>query len=304
MNVIPRLSRRVALKWGIASISSLLLPPVALAETLFTFFVIGDWGDPEKHQKEVAQAMVIEATATPPNMIVSVGDNFYPSGVASVTDSQWKTTFEDVYSAPQLSKPWYVVLGNHDRQGNAEAQFEYQRVNPRWHMPSRYFTHVEQLGVGVTAKFFFIDTNGHGSGEDDSKASELDRAQFDWLERELADSKAPWKFVVGHHPVFSGGYHGSSPALIQMLKPLLDKYNVQAYFCGHDHDMQHLKVDNVHYIITGSGSKARPTSMIQGSLFAAAEVGFLKASLSANVLEASWIGSDQRVLHSAVIPVG
>ena len=89
-----------------------------------------------------------------------------------------------------------------------------------------------------------------------------------------------------------------------MLKPLLDEYKVQVYFCGHDHDMQHLKVDNVHYIIAGSGSKTRPTSMIEGSLFAAAEVGFLKARLSSDMLEARWIGADQVVLHSAVIPRG
>ena len=211
MNATSILSRRAALNLGAAAISSLFLPSIALAESFFTFFVIGDWGDPEKYQKDVAQAMVMEATASPPRFMVSVGDNFYGSGVASVTDSQWKLTFEDVYSAPQLSKPWYAVLGNHDRKGNAEAEFEYQVVNPRWHMPSRYYTHVEEISEGVTAKFFFIDTNGHGSAKDDSQASELDRAQFDWLERELADSKAPWKFVVGHHLGSSGGHHGSSP---------------------------------------------------------------------------------------------
>ena len=89
-----------------------------------------------------------------------------------------------------------------------------------------------------------------------------------------------------------------------MLKPLLDRYKVEFYFCGHDHDMHNLKVDNVHYIIAGSGSKTRSTSMIEGSLFAAAEVGFLKARLSADMLEASWIGADQVVLHSALIPRG
>ena len=298
---ISKLSRRAALKLGVAATAALFMPPIARAESFFEFFVIGDWGDPEMSQLEVAHAMVLEAAQSPPNIIISVGDNFYPSGVASVTDSQWKAAFEDMYAAPQLNKPWYIVLGNHDRRANAE--FEYQKVNPRWHMPSRYFTHVESVSEGVTAEYFFIDTNGHGSDEDDSTASELESAQFDWLQHKLANTKAQWRFVVGHHPVFSGGRHGSSLRLIKILKPLLDNYKVQVYFCGHDHDMQHLKVDNVHYIIAGSGSKTRSTGMIEGSIYAAAELGFLKAKLFGDRLEASWIGTDQTVLHAAVIPV-
>jgi acid phosphatase len=126
---------------------------------------------------------------------------------------------------------------------------------------------------------------------------------LEWLDLELTRSTAKWRFVVGHHPVFSGGHHGSSLPLIRKLKPLLDRHKVQVYFCGHDHDMQHLKIDNVHYIVAGSGSKTRSTSMIEGSLFAAAELGFLRARLFADKLEASWIGTDQAMLHAAIIPV-
>ena len=170
-------------------------------------------------------------------------------------------------------------------------------------MPSRYYTHVEPVSEGVEAQFFFLDTNGRGSG-DESIAPGIDQEQLDWLDIQLTRSNAKWRFVVGHHPVFSGGHHGSSQPLIERLKLLLDRHKVQIYFCGHDHDMQHLKVDNVHYIIAGSGSMTRPTSMTEGSLFAAAELGFLRSKLFADRLEASWIGIDQAVLHSAIIPSG
>jgi acid phosphatase len=277
------------------------MPTVALAESLFTFFVIGDWGDPDKHQKEVARAMVAEADKFQPRLIISVGDNFYPNGVASITDPQWKTAFEDMYSAPSLKLQWYAVLGNHDERGSDEAEFAYQQIDSRWHMPSRYYTHVEPVSEGVEAQFFFLDTNGNG---DEDTASGLDQPQLEWLDLELTRSTVKWRFVVGHHPVFSGGHHGSSLPLIRKLKPLLDRHKVQVYFCGHDHDMQHLKIDNVHYIVAGSGSKTRSTSMTEGSLFAAAELGFLRARLFADKLEASWIGTDQAVLHAAIIPVG
>ena len=33
-----------------------------------------------------------------PDFIISLGDNFYSKGVASVTDSHWQESFENVYS--------------------------------------------------------------------------------------------------------------------------------------------------------------------------------------------------------------
>ncbi len=48
------------------------------------------------------------------------------------------------------------------------------------------------------------------------------------LEANLALSTAPWKIVIGHHPVFSSGSgHGGSPELITNLKPILQQYGAQ-----------------------------------------------------------------------------
>jgi hypothetical protein len=66
------------------------------------------------------------------DFIVSTGDNFYPSGVASVQDPLWKRSFEDVYTAFSLQEEWYPVLGNHDYDGDAQAQIEYSRISRRW----------------------------------------------------------------------------------------------------------------------------------------------------------------------------
>jgi len=35
-----------------------------------------------------------------------------PAGAANVTDPQFNTCFEDVYTAPSLQVPWNLVLGN------------------------------------------------------------------------------------------------------------------------------------------------------------------------------------------------
>jgi hypothetical protein len=51
------------------------------------------------------------------------------------------------------------------------------------------------------------------------------------LEANLALSTAPWKIVIGHHPVFSSGSgHGGSPDLITNLNPILQQYGAQVMF--------------------------------------------------------------------------
>jgi tartrate-resistant acid phosphatase type 5 len=300
---IPRLSRRNILKLGVAGTAALFKPSVVFAGAIgsaLSFFVIGDWGDPKAQQKEVARAMVVTAAQTPPRLIISVGDNFYPRGVTSAKDELWKVAFQEVYDQPSLDLPWYAVLGNHDRKGNVEAQSEFGKIDPRWHMPSRYYSHIESLAEGGDVEFFFLDTTLVVGGE---VSAETDQIQFDWLDSMLTQSRAQWRIVVGHHPVFSGGHHGGTPALVDRLKPLLDRHKVQVYLSGHDHDMQHILVDGVHYLVSGSGSKTRSTGKIDSTLFAASELGFLNGTLISGRLEVRFIGIDGAVLHSAAIAV-
>ena len=76
------------------------------------FLVFGDWGrNGEQDQMEVAAQMAIAAKDIDAKFIISVGDNFYENGVASVDDPQWQTSFEKVYSAPSLQVPWHVIAG-------------------------------------------------------------------------------------------------------------------------------------------------------------------------------------------------
>ena len=44
--------------------------------------------------------------------------------------------------------------------------------------------------------------------------------------------------------------------MLPTLEPVLQKYGVQAYFCGHEHNLQYIHQQNssVHYVITGGGS--------------------------------------------------
>jgi 3',5'-cyclic AMP phosphodiesterase CpdA len=52
---------------------------------------------------------------------------------------------------------------------------------------------------------------------------------------EAIQAKPTWLLVAGHYPVFSKGSNGDTSELKTYLLPLLKKYSVHAYFCGHDH---------------------------------------------------------------------
>jgi len=301
MNSHFRISRR----WFLAAaVLSIALPRVALgAAPDATFLVIGDWGMGTDEQRKVAAQMAKTAEAIGARFVISTGDNFYPDGVKSVEDERWKTHFENVYAAPALMIPWYIAVGNHDHRGNVNAQVEYTKRSSRWRLPATYYKHTETLADGSLADFFFLDsqviTEGHGRFGGRSAAD----AQLFWLERELAASTARWKIAIGHHPVFSGGKHGNTEALVVLLKPLLERYGVQAYVNGHDHDLQHLVVGKVHYLTSGAGAKPRPTKPVEGTRFAMGErLGFMTGRVAPNVMDIEFIDAEGASLYRASIP--
>lgn len=84
---------------------------------------------------------------------------------------------------------------------------------------------------------------------------------FSDFEKRLASvsaSPVPYIIVSGHHEVWSAGEVGPITCLVDRLRPLLHKYNVSAYFCGHDHNMQHLEDDylghTVEYVVSGASN--------------------------------------------------
>ncbi|MEI9982910.1 MAG: metallophosphoesterase [Aliidongia sp.] len=182
------------------------VPAVAKAPSL-PYVVIGDWGrNGADDQHEVGVQLGKTAEKIGSHFTISVGDNFYEDGVAGVNDPQWRSSFEDIYAAPSLMKPWNIILGNHDYRGNVEAQFAYSAVSPRWRLPSRYYKKTEALGGGVSADYFYLDTSPFVTTYRNSKVKidgQQTAPQLAWLDEELGRSRAAWKIVIGHHPVYT-----------------------------------------------------------------------------------------------------
>jgi acid phosphatase len=293
-DLMPKSARvpdRRAVLGGLAALAL----PTAQAEAKaaaapVSFLAVGDWGrDGSRDQTRVADAMAAAAHALDSRFVLAVGDNFYPGGVQSPDDAQWRTSFEDVYHQPALQTPWYAALGNHDYRGRPHAQVAYSQRSRRWRMPNRYYkVRGEELGAR-DLDLFVLDTTPIAMRMRE-RVTELahgkvclqdgDR-QLAWFARELAASTARWKVVVGHHPIHSGGHHGDTPELVARLKPLLAAHGVTAYVCGHDHALQHIRRDGVDYVCTGAGASAGWVLPQAGMRFRGAHAGFAAFTLDA-----------------------
>lgn len=274
-----------------------------------TFLVVGDWGrNGDFHQRDVAAQMGRVANESHAAFVISTGDNFYENGVTSIRSPQWLSSFENIYSEASLQIPWYVVLGNHDYRGGPAAEVEYTRVSRRWRMPARYFSQRFTLPGGGTAEFFFLDTQPFIEGyRRDSRyadvAKQSKQAQLGWLETGLAASKADWKIVVGHHPVFSKGRHGDTRELILDVQPLLERYGVQVYLNGHDHDMQHIVVHGISYLTSGAGSQTRPSGRGPATRFSLGNrSGFLAVELTQGQFAGRFVDWTGKVVHEFAQP--
>ncbi len=281
------------------------------AEKAFKFLAIGDWGrNGQWSQQDVADEMGKFAMDFKPKCVLALGDNFYCCGVAGADDPQWMSSFENVYKNHSLQIDWYPALGNHDYQGNVQGEIDYSKKSRRWVMPSRYYTLVKKIDKESSVRFIIIDTNPFIESYVKNPSNFTDIAtqnsdiQLAWLDSVLSNSKERWKIVVGHHPVYSSGSeHGNQPELIARLKPLFEKYHVDAYFAGHEHDLQHQKAadGNVNYFVSGAGSEVRPNGKTVTTKFSASTPGFMAVSISKSKLDLQVIDSKGKKLYSTTI---
>ena len=279
---------------GSAALGSSLIVPAVAKPARASFLVVGDWGrEGTSNQREVAVAMGGRAEETASRFIVTTGDNFYEDGVKSVDDPLWKSSYEDVYTASSLHKPWYGVLGNHDYRGMPQAQLDYAKQSDRWRMPARYYKVSGAVHGVPSVDLFMIDSSPLVVKYRESTGlirenvlSQDTAAQLAWLDRELGRSRAAWKLVFTHHPSYSGGSsHGNTAEMIGQVDPILKRHGVQALIFGHDHDMQHIVRDGLHHIGTGCGSQIRPVKGVEGTRWCLSSSGFARFEVSQDMLD-------------------
>ena len=207
----------------------------------------------------------------PGEFLITPGDFDPPAPVRAVIDR---------YLGPSF--PWYVVIGNHEVETPEDMAWVKQ-----WAAPG--IPHVVRTGPPGKeyAAYSFDIGNSHFVALDDYPAGKpgapgkdgLDDAGLDWLEKDLAATRQPLRWVIGHKPVQSlpdmdSGRvrHGeesvsSDPARIERFVALLKTYRVRAYVCGHTHDTSVARVRGVWQADSGhargGGDPGAPSSFLK-----------------------------------------
>jgi tartrate-resistant acid phosphatase type 5 len=258
-------------------------PPVFVVSTAQSMRVVafGDFGDGHDPQRQTAAAMVAYHKSHPFDFGITLGDNFYPSGISSIQDPRWKTQLEDLYGPMQIKL--YPTLGNHDYYdaNSPRSEIEYSTVSPDWRFAAPFYSF-----MAGPVQFFAIDTIC------------LRQNELEWLARELANSRARWKLVYGHYPIYSATEE--DPSLITKLLPVLKNGAVDIYLSGHHHNLQVLKPDgDLHYWISGGGgAHLHPLRWIYSrTVYKEKSHGFTVLEADEHHFSARFINSDGRELY-------
>jgi tartrate-resistant acid phosphatase type 5 len=203
------------------------------------FAVIGDYGQAGPAAEAVARLV----RGWNPDFIVTTGDNNYPRGEARTIDAnigQYYHTFIAPYRGrygPGADRNrFFPVLGNHDwAAAGARPYLEY------FDLPGNERYYDVRWGP---VHLFLLDSDPH---EPDGITA--DSRQARWLAERLKASDAPWRLVVMHHPPYSSGLHGSTPALQWPFAA----WGVAAVLAGHDHVYERIERDGVLYFVNGLG---------------------------------------------------
>jgi 3',5'-cyclic AMP phosphodiesterase CpdA len=260
----------------------LTTPP---GELLIRFVATADSGAGDRNQRTVGEAMHQYRAQNPYDLVIMAGDNIYTNGEIE----KIKEAFEDPYKKLLAANVRFqAALGNHDiRTNNGNDELNYKAFN----MKSRYYTY--SAGKNNDAQFFVLDTNGNADW----------KAQMAWLETELKASKALWKIVYGHHPIYSSGLYGTDPKMVKRFAPLFKQYGVQLYINGHEHNYERTQpIDGTVYLITGhGGAHLRTVGRSDWTAHAESEYGFSAIALYGDRLEIQGIDGAGKVFDRGVI---
>ena len=246
------------------------------------FLAVADTGSGNSHQRAVGAQMAAVHRQRPVDLVVLGGDNIYPSGDMALIEATFLRPYAELLAA---KVPFHAVLGNHDiRTANGDPQVAYRPFG----MKGRYYN----LRRG-DLELFMLDTNGNADWA----------GQLRWLRSALGRSTAPWKVVVGHHPIYSSGYYGNDPGLRGKIGSLLQRHGVQLYINGHEHNYERSRpIDGITYLVVGGGGAAlRPVLPTDQSARALSAYSFAEIEAGPKELTVTAWDSKGQPIDRAVI---
>lgn len=188
----------------------------------FSFIYIGD---AQNNVLEVWSRLIRQGFQKAPDagFIIHAGDLINHGN----TDLEWEEWFQ-AGSFIHSMIPSFLVPGNHEYRSLKDD--EPRQVSVLWRPQ---FTLPENGPEGLEETVYYMDYQdlrviGLNSNEQKEK-------QMIWLEEVLKNNPNKWTIVTFHHPLFSASGNRDNTEWRDMLKPILDKYQVDLALQGHDH---------------------------------------------------------------------
>ncbi|HLL52281.1 MAG TPA: metallophosphoesterase [Myxococcaceae bacterium] len=264
------------------------------------FAAMGDFGMGNEAQAQVLASIV----QNKPELLLGLGDIAYDAGSEQELQDHLFTPM-----APLMAEvPLFAALGNHE-YGTDQGQPTLDGL----HQPSNNPQRTERYYSFDWGHVHFValdSTCAVGAATRDR----CDRdAMLAWAKADLEQSRAPWKIVFFHHPLWSSGSHGSTLKMRAKYAPIFEATGVDLVLTGHDHDYERTKPmrgdgeasgteRGITYLVIGSGGARHRTfsgtkpnwSVYRDDL----NHGYLDVTVAGGTLEARMVTPAGAVLDS------
>lgn len=209
--------------------------------------IFADTGQGTNGQRRLA-ARIAEAR---PDALFVVGDIVYPSGRLKYYTDRWF----GIYGPTLQSRVSAAAPGNHDIE-----ECEHLGAKPDclayfylWSQPLNGPAHTSipvkgpreafQQAAGERfprgANYSFDYGPVHWTVLDSNHYMDWTRPDLrDWLERDLANTRRPWRAVMLHHAPFHSTRKHAEQQRLRVLAPLFEKHRVAVVFAGHVHNYE------------------------------------------------------------------
>jgi acid phosphatase type 7 len=208
-------------------------------------FVFGDSGRAGSVQQSIISSAKHFDPTTRTQLLVFLGDMAYENG----TDAEFTANFFRPYKDLLNGTSFISTPGNHEEQSSSSSLCKgpyYDMAQPPRH---------GELGgaASSTAAYYSMDFGPiHFISINTTDSVRLDPAQLDWIKSDLANSNAPWKVAIFHHPPYSFGNRNSDKyrdqtEVREQIVPLLEQGGVDVVLSGHSHTAEISSLIHGHY---------------------------------------------------------
>ncbi len=235
--------------------------PIAAAQVVTRFAVIGDYGMGNRNAAKVAKLV----RGWKPSFIITTGDDYYAAagGRGSTRYDRSTGAFYCAWQAGITTKgtkcphgrakrnAFFPALGNHDYSDAKPGPATYRSY---FRLPGRSFTN----SSGTERYYDFVEGPIHffvlNSNRQEPNGISSTSVQARWLKKQLAASTSAWNVVYDHHPPYSSDKtHGSTRA----LRWPFAAWGADVVLSGHSHTYERIMKAKMVYFVNGLGGAPR-----------------------------------------------